>query len=126
MSGVRYEVVQTRVEAEPVPELEHVRAAAGDVMLLEHEHTPPHSRQDGGTGEAAHAATDHEGVEICGDLLDPISIRADAAEHVLAHGPASPERNLAAGRVATVDRDRGRTRSSSESSSRGDAEGIAK
>src|SRR5262249_28356804 len=96
MSGVRYEVVQTRVEAEPVPELEHVRAAAGDVMLLEHEHTPPHSRQDGSAGEAAHAATDHEGVEICGDLLDPIAVRADAAEHVLALGPASRERDLAA------------------------------
>jgi hypothetical protein len=89
MSRVRHEVVQTRVEAESAPELEHVRAAARDVVLLENEHALAHSRQDRGAREAAHAAADHDGVDALGDLLDPIAVRADASEHVFAHGRAS-------------------------------------
>ena len=53
---------------------ECVGASAGDVVLLEDEHPLPHLGEEGGHGEAADPAPDHDGVQIGRNLLLGLSI----------------------------------------------------
>ena len=48
---------------------ERVGASPSHVVLLEHEHLLPDLGEQGGHGEAADAAADHDGVQVGGDLV---------------------------------------------------------
>ena len=48
---------------------ERVGASPCHVVLLEHEHLLPDLGEQGGHGEAADAAADHDGVQVGGDLV---------------------------------------------------------
>ena len=43
---------------------ESVRATAGAIVLLQHQHAFARQRHEGGGGESAHAGADHDGVQI--------------------------------------------------------------
>ena len=48
---------------------ERVRAPSSHIVLLEDEDPLPHLGEEGGHGEAADAATDHDGVQVGGNLI---------------------------------------------------------
>jgi hypothetical protein len=75
--------VQAGIKHEAAFQLKHVRTPASHIVLLEHQYSPPHTREHGSASESAHPASDDDGIYVRRQLLDLITIREDSLQHLL-------------------------------------------